>query len=179
PVPYENISFYNELVKDSLEKGAKIINTKKKDIETLFHPKILYPVNKDMKISYLEQFGPIVPIMPFKNIEDVLEMISLSNYGQQCSIFGKDHNIIGNMIDVLINQVSRINLNTQCQRGPDSFPFAGRKDSAVGTLSISDALKIFSIRTLVSAKITEENKKLYENILKDNSSDFLKRDILF
>ena len=56
-------------------------------------------------------------------------------------------------------QVSRINLNSQCQRGPDAFPFTGRKASAEGTLSVTDALRVFSIRTLVAARDDQANGK--------------------
>jgi glyceraldehyde-3-phosphate dehydrogenase (NADP+) len=45
-----------------------------------------------------------------------------------------------------------VNVNTQCRRGPDVFPFTGRKDSAMGTLSIVDALRTFSIRSLVAVR---------------------------
>ena len=62
-----------------------------------------------------------------------------SNYGQQVSIFGSDPDQIARLIDPLVNQVCRVNINSQCQRGPDTFPFTGRKDSAEGTLSVSDA----------------------------------------
>ena len=58
---------------------------------------------------------------------------------------------IDSTLDKAANQVGRINLNTQCQRGPDTFPFSGRKDSAEGTLSVSDALRVFSIRTIVAS----------------------------
>ena len=53
---------------------------------------------------------------------------------------------IAELIDPLVNQVCRVNINSQCQRGPDTFPFTGRKNSAEGTLSMSDALRVFSIR---------------------------------
>ena len=48
-----------------------------------------------------------------------------------------------------------MNVNTQCRRGPDVYPFAGRKDSAVGTLSVTDALRVFSIRSMVAAPDAE------------------------
>ncbi len=179
PVHIENIKFYNELVLDAKEKGAKILNKSAKDNLSIFYPKVLFPVTKDMRVFNEEQFGPIVPIVTFSNINEPIDYIVDSNYGQQCSIFSRDSMILGKMIDLLINQVSRINLNSQCQRGPDSFPFTGRKDSAVGTLSISDALKVFSIRTVVSAKLTNENKKLYKDIIEKNQSSFLKKEILF
>jgi hypothetical protein len=48
------------------------------------------------------------------------------------------------------------NVNTQCRRGPDVFPFTGRKDSAFGTLSVYDALRSFSIRSLVAVTQKEQ-----------------------
>jgi aldehyde dehydrogenase (NAD+) len=53
-----------------------------------------------------------------------------------------------------------VNINCQCQRGPDVFPFTGRKDSAEGTLSVTDALRSFSIRSMIAAKQTDDSKKI-------------------
>jgi glyceraldehyde-3-phosphate dehydrogenase (NADP+) len=46
----------------------------------------------------------------------------------------------------MANCVARININSQCQRSPDTFPFTGRKSSASGTLSVKDALRVMSVR---------------------------------
>jgi glyceraldehyde-3-phosphate dehydrogenase (NADP+) len=75
--------------------------------------------------------------------------------------------------------VCRLNINSQRQRGPDTFPFTGRKDAAEGTLSVSDALRVFSIRSLVAAKSTEMIKEIITTILKENRSDFLSTDFIF
>jgi len=72
-----------------------------------------------------------------------------------------------------------VNINSQCQRGPDSFPFTGRKDSAEGTLSVSDALRVFSIRTLVAAKNTQANRELLTTIVRERQSSFLNTDFIF
>ncbi len=108
-----------------------------------------------------------------------LRYIVESNYGQQVSVFGRDPAALGALIDPLVNQVCRVNLNSQCQRGPDVFPFTGRKDSAEGTLSVSDALRVFSIRALVAAKGTDENKALVTEILRERRSNWLSTDFLF
>ena len=89
------------------------------------------------------------------------------------SIFGVSADVIADLIDPLVNQVCRVNINSQCQRGPDTFPFTGRKDSAEGTLSVSDALRVFSIRSLVAAKDTDPNKKIINEIVKEHKSSFL------
>ena len=112
-----------------------------------------------MKLYREEQFGPIIPVMPFDDVETALEYVITSDHGQQVSIFGSDPGQIGALVDPLVNQVCRVNINCQCQRGPDVFPFAGRKDSAEGTLSVTDALRAFSIRSMVAAKQTEASKR--------------------
>ncbi|MCL4839822.1 MAG: NADP-dependent glyceraldehyde-3-phosphate dehydrogenase, partial [Thermoanaerobaculia bacterium] len=76
-------------------------------------------------------------------------------------------------------QVCRVNLNCQCQRGPDVFPFTGRKDSAEGTLSVSDALRVFSIRSLVAAKANDANEEIVTEIVRGRHSRFLTTDFLF
>jgi glyceraldehyde-3-phosphate dehydrogenase (NADP+) len=101
-----------------------------------------------------------------------------SDYGQQVSLFGSNTNLIGEIIDTMVNQVCRVNINSQCQRGPDTFPFTGRKDSAEGTLSVSDALRVFTIRTLVAAKETEANRQILKTIVTERKSRFLSTDFI-
>ena len=168
------------LVDDAVQHGAKIMNEGGGQIlNTFFSPAVLYPVNDKMRVYTEEQFGPVVPIRSYENEEEVIEYVINSNFGQQLSIFGKDSKDIAHLIDAFANQVGRININTQCQRGPDTFPFNGRKDSAEGTLSVTDALRVFSIRSLVATKITDENKKIIGNIIRNRESAFLSTDYIF
>lgn len=74
---------------------------------------------------------------------------------------------------------SHLNLNSRSQRGPDTFPFTGRKDSAEGTLSVSDALRVFSIRSLVAAKEGDTNEAIIRQIVQERRSHFLSTDFLF
>jgi glyceraldehyde-3-phosphate dehydrogenase (NADP+) len=103
----------------------------------------------------------------------------LSEYGQQVALFGRDRQRMASLVDALVNQVSRINLNSQCRRGPDTFPFTGRKDSAEGTLSVSDALRAFSIRTVVATASNDDNKALVSDIVVGRMSSFLSTDYIF
>ena len=102
-----------------------------------------------------------------------------SPYGQQASIFGSVPEAVAQLVDPLINQVCRVNINSQCQRGPDSYPFCGRKNSAEGTLSVFDALRAFSIRSLVAAKKNELNEEILSAIVTKRMSNFLRTDYLF
>ena len=172
-------AYLHQLVDDAIEKGAKICNEGGgRSFHSFFAPTVLFPVKPGMRIFEEEQFGPVVPIISFDSIEEPVNYMVESQYGQQVSIFGTDPAEIAKLIDPLINQVCRVNINTKCQRGPDIYPFNGRKDSAEGTLSVHDALRVFSIRTMVATRDNEENRQLFTDILEDRSSNFLSTDFL-
>jgi glyceraldehyde-3-phosphate dehydrogenase (NADP+) len=169
-----------ELVDEAIAGGASVINEGGGTIEhTLFRPAVLYPTTPEMRICQVEQFGPVTPILPYDDEQEVIDWVANSAYGQQVAIFGQDPQRLSKLIDPLVNLVCRVNLNSQCQRGPDTFPFTGRKDSAEGTLSVSDALRVFSIRSLVAAKMTDANQGIVSDIVVGRHSKFLSTDFLF
>lgn len=181
PLPEEEkFKYLNDCIADAESKGAKIMNENGAiQNGTLFFPAVLYPVIDGMKLYREEQFGPIVPIVSFKELQEPIDYMITSNFGQQVSIFGTDTHEISHLIDGLVNQVSRVNLNVQCQRGPDTFPFTGRKDSAEGTLSVYDALRSFSIRTVVATKENKDNKAIINKIVTEGESNFLSTKFIF
>ncbi len=175
PLPEPNKPAYlTELIEDAKLHGAKVMNEHGgENFKSIFFPALLYPVTSKMKVWHEEQFGPVVPVVPFENLDEPIDYIHESSHGQQVAIFGTDVNEISELIDETVNQVSRVNINAQCQRGPDSFPFTGRKDSAEGTLSVTAALRSFSIRTVVATKATQSNKDIVNAIVENQQSNFL------
>lgn len=174
------VDYLKGLVADAEKYGAKVVNDDGGEtLETFFYPAMIYPVNDKMRIYYEEQFGPVIPIASFSDDEEVIRYVVNSNFGQQVSIFGTDSKRVARLMDAFVNQVGRINLNAQAQRGPDTFPFNGRKDSAEGTLSVSDALRVFSIRTIVATKNTDANKQMISTIIRNRESAFLSTDYIF
>jgi len=173
-------AYLKECIDDAVAHGASIINENGgSTVESFVYPAIVYPVNKDMKLYTEEQFGPVIPVVAFDDLEEPIQYLIDSTHGQQVSIFSDDNEEVATLIDPLVNQVSRVNVNCQCQRGPDVFPFTGRKDSAEGTLSVVDALRSFSIRSLVASKLNDSNKHLINEIVDSNSSNFLSTKFLF
>lgn len=179
PEPQKPV-YIKECIDDAVAQGAKVIN---ENGGATFHsfvfPAVVYPVKKGMKLYTEEQFGPIVPIATFDYIEEPIQYLIDSEHGQQVSIFGTDSVQIASLIDPLVNQVCRVNINAQCQRGPDTFPFAGRKDSGETTLSVTDALRAFSVRTMVATKLNPENKEILNHIVEHNESKFLSTRFIF
>ncbi|WP_179374630.1 NADP-dependent glyceraldehyde-3-phosphate dehydrogenase [Winogradskyella wichelsiae] len=180
PLPEpEKPAYIQELIDDATIKGAKVINTKGGETtENYIFPAVLFPVSKDMRVFQEEQFGPVIPIVPFSDIEEPLDDMAESNYGQQVSLFGKDVKTLAPLIDTLVNLVCRVNLNSSCQRGPDVYPFTGRKDSAVATLSVHDALRSFSIRTFVASKDNDYNNAILKDLMDSKASNFVSTDYI-
>ena len=180
PVPEPGkVDYLRGLVEDALAHGARIVNENGGETaHSFFYPAVLYPVNDKMRIYHEEQFGAVVPIVPFDHDEEAIRYVVNSNFGQQVSIFGNDSKRIAGLMDAFVNQVGRINLNSQSQRSPDTFPFNGRKDSAEGTLSVADALRVFSIRTLVATRSNDVNKQIMSTIIRNRESAFLSTDYI-
>ena len=168
-------AYLKGLIDEAVKKGAVLANPERggKTEGSIFYPAILSQVSLDSRVASEEQFGPVIPVREFENMQEVEEYIMDSPYGNQASLFGQDPDKMGLMIDHLSNQVCRINLNSQCQRGPDVYPFTGRKNSAEGTLSVYDALRSFSIRCMVAAKQDQAGKQVIQGILHSESSRFL------
>lgn len=149
--------YLQELIDDAKASGATVINECGGQTDrTLVFPSVLYPVTKAMRAFHEEQFGPLVAIGRYAEIEEVLQHLSDVTFGQQVSVFtgtaidgGAE---LARMLDACALTTCRVNVNSQCQRGPDSFPFAGRKSSALGTISISEVLRAVSVETLVAGK---------------------------
>jgi acyl-CoA reductase-like NAD-dependent aldehyde dehydrogenase len=173
-------AYLKDCIDDAKANGANIMNENGgTTVESFVYPAVVYPVNSKMKLYREEQFGPLIPVVPFNDLEETIDYLIESPHGQQVSIFSQDDKELASLIDPLVNQVSRVNINCQCQRGPDVFPFTGRKDSAEGTLSVVDALRSFSIRSLVAAKLTDDNKKLINEIVSEHESNFLSTKFIF
>ncbi|KNC79104.1 hypothetical protein SARC_08489 [Sphaeroforma arctica JP610] len=175
PLPEEGKPKYlEEVIADAESKGAKAINRHAKQSDrTLVQPTVLYPCNSDMRCAKEEQFGPLVPIVPYESNEELEQYMIETHYGQQAAVFSTDSNTLPRLVDFLAHHVTRINLNAQCQRGPDVMPFSGRKVSASGTLSLHDALRTMSIRVAVATKATKENIDIVSAILRDGQSNVL------
>jgi len=162
PLASTKPEYMNELVEDAKQKGAKVINEGGAHWDrTLFFPAVVYPVTKDMKIWHEEQFGPVLPVAVYESMNEVYDYLEQMHFGQQSAIFtskqaeAEPTKELSQLLDVCALSTCRVNLNMQCSRGPDCFPFAGRRSSALGTISVTEALRAVSVETMVATKKRE------------------------
>lgn len=168
----ERIPYLHELVRDALNKGARIGNKNGgKSFESIFVPTVLYQLNSKMRIYWEEQFGPVIPVVSYHDLKEPVAYLSSSPFGQQLSIFGTKTQKLMGLINLVKNQVSRVNINTKCQRGPDLFPFTGKKDSAHGDFSTLNILDHFSSRAVVAARENELSELLFRRLRKPKNQE--------
>ncbi len=130
-------NYVMELIQDALtQKAELIIGNKAKS--NLVSPTIIDHVTEDMKLAWDEPFGPVLPIIRIDNIPDMIELINKSKFGLQASIFSQNLEQAFNLASYL--EVGTVNINGKSQRGPDSFPFLGVKDSGLGVQGIRETL---------------------------------------
>jgi glyceraldehyde-3-phosphate dehydrogenase (NADP+) len=156
-------AYLESLIDDAVAKGAELVNFSAGGATlagALFTPAVIFPVSPSMRIFTEEQFGPVVPISSFEDAIEVHTAARDSWNGQQAAIFTKDPETAAPLVDMLSSIVGRINLNSQCSRGPDAFPFSGRRSSAIGTMSVTEALRAFSVEVVLAFPDNETNEAL-------------------
>lgn len=134
-------------------------------------PAVVGPVTPAMRLWHEEQFGPVIPIGVYSNQTELIDLIAAMPYGQQAAIFTSDAEESAPLVDALSTIVGRININTQCGRSPDVIPFSARRSSAMGTMSINDALTTFSVQTVVAGKASAANNAVMTGF--EQHSNFL------
>jgi len=126
-----------DLISDAREKGAQILTGGNKK-NGIIVPTLCDYVTKEMRLYTEEPFGPVLPIIRIKSVEDALEKANDSKYGLQADIFTQNINTAFYIANNL--NAGTVQINGKSDRGPDNFPFPGIKDSGMGVAGIRDAL---------------------------------------
>ena len=146
--------FVWELMQDAKQKGAKLVIGEKRE-GNLIYPTLYDYVTTEMRLAWEEPFGPVLPVMRVKNMEEAIEIANESEYGLQSSIFSENIDRAFYVADKL--EVGTVQINNKTERGPDHFPFLGVKSSGLGTQGIR-----YSIETMTRPKATVINLRTPE-----------------
>ena len=133
-----------------------------------------------MKLYLEEQFGPIAPIAVYKEVNEPLSWIAENKYGLQSAVFGYDPTALAHVVDALAMAEGRVNINSPDKRGPDVFPFTGKKNSALGMMNAKEALRLFAIPTIVATTLGDErNVPAVEGLIRSGKSNFFNQSFVF
>jgi len=105
--------FIEGLIEDAQEKGAKALTQIKRE-KNLLWPVLFDHVTLDMRIAWEEPFGPILPLIRIKSLDEAIEICNGSEYGLQTSVFTKNivqaFDIAGKGIADAVSMVEAIRL---------------------------------------------------------------------
>ena len=113
------------------KEGAKLLTGGKRvgNKGWFVEPTVFSDVNDDMTIAKEEIFGPVMSIMKFKTVDEVIQRANNSNYGLGAGIVTKN-------LDNAIKISNALRAGTVYVNSYDVFdantPFGGYKDSGVG-----------------------------------------------
>ncbi|MFT5871918.1 MAG: glyceraldehyde-3-phosphate dehydrogenase (NADP+) [Clostridium sp.] len=142
----KSADYVQELIDDAISHGANLLCGNKR-INNLIYPTLFDNVTADMRLAWEEPFGPVLPIIRVKNIEEAIEMANSSEYGLQSCVYTKNIDDAFNIANRL--DVGTVQINNKPERGPDNFPFSGTKSSGMGTQGIR-----YSIEAMTRSKST-------------------------
>ena len=157
-----NFDRVQALLEDAKENGAKVeFGGEMNKQDRYIQPTLLSNINMEMKIMQDEIFGPILPVVPFKNKEDVTELLNsfpsplalyiMSNNKDNTKYF-LDHTVAGG---TCINELMLTSVNPH-------LPFGGVNNSGVGKTGGKHSFMDFSNqRGVIKRKYGNSIKLIY------------------
>ena len=126
---YERVKM---LVSDALSHGVTAVTggAAMDRAGYFFQPTILTGAHEGLRIVDEEQFGPALPVMTYRSVDEVLERANNTNFGLSGSVWGGDTERAAQVASQL--ECGTIWVNTHLQLAPNQ-PFGGFKWSGVGT----------------------------------------------
>ncbi len=122
-----------ELVEDARSKGGKILTgggrSSRFDKGYWFEPTVLREVNGSMKLMSEEPFAPVMPLLDFSKLDDVIAAANDTPYGLAAYVFTNDLTVATRMAEGL--EAGIIGINDPVPATPQC-PFGGMKESGLG-----------------------------------------------
>ena len=118
-------------ISDAISKGANLLSGGKKHSlgGKFFEPTVLSGVDKRMKITQEETFGPVAPLFKFSNEEDVIEQANDTIFGLASYFYARDLSRVWRVAESL--EYGMVGVNTGLI-STEVAPFGGVKQSGLG-----------------------------------------------
>jgi aldehyde dehydrogenase (NAD+) len=134
--------YLEDVTKKAVAQGAKILLGGKRK-GALLEPTVITDVPGDAQMVMCESFGPLAPILSFKDIDDAIALSNSTAYGLSAGV------VTNNMQDAIrfIKElkVGTVNINEVPGYRIENSPFGGIKDSGLGIKEgVIEAMKCFS-----------------------------------
>jgi glyceraldehyde-3-phosphate dehydrogenase (NADP+) len=135
-----------EWVAEARKAGAKVLLGGERR-GAVVPPTVLTDVKRDMKVSCLEVFAPLVTVMAYEEFADALAEVNDSSYGLQAGVFTRDASLIFRAYEAL--EVGGVVAGDVPTFRIDHMPYGGVKDSGQGREGARYAMEEMTERKLL------------------------------
>ncbi len=134
--------YLENVVQQAVAQGAKVLLGGKRD-GALLEPTVITEVPRDAVMVMQESFGPLAPVLTFKDIDDAIALSNSTSYGLSSGIVTRNMNDAIRFVKEL--KVGTVNINEVPGYRIESSPFGGVKDSGLGIKEgVIEAMKCFT-----------------------------------
>ncbi|KOC19789.1 DeoR faimly transcriptional regulator [Comamonas testosteroni] len=132
---------FENVVNEAIEDGAKLLAGHVRS-GALYAPTVLDHVKPEMTVALQETFGPVSPVIRFKDIDEAIRISNGTAYGLSSSV-------CTNRLDYITRFVRELNVGSVNVREVPGYrleltPFGGIKDSGLGYKEgVLEAMKSF------------------------------------
>lgn len=157
----KQIQIVADLVQDALKNGATLLTGQGWDFKSRrIPPMVIENTTHAMRINQEEIFGPVLPIMKFKDETDAIKLANDSQFGLSASVWTKDKERAIRVSKKI--QTGNISVNNvMLSEGNHDLPFGGVKDSGIGRYKGIHGLRSFC--NIKSILIDADSKKIEAN----------------
>lgn len=122
-----------QLVADSVAMGAQVLTggqrTETKERGYFYDPTVVTNLTPEMPLYREEIFGPVMPIVPFEDVDQALALANATEYGLAAYVQTNNLNIAMHMYEEL--EYGMVAVNDWLPSTPEA-PFGGVKQSGIG-----------------------------------------------
>jgi len=144
------------LVEDAKKHGAKVLAGGKRSDKFergyFFEPTVLKELPVQAKVLTEEPFAPVMPLLDFTKIDEVIKQANNTRYGLAAYVFTNDLTIAWKMADGL--EAGIIGINDPVPSTPQC-PFGGMKESGLGRECGHEGLEAYLETKFVSFKLRD------------------------
>jgi aldehyde dehydrogenase (NAD+) len=134
--------YLENVVNKAVQQGAKVLYGGKRT-GALLEPTVITDVPRDADMVMHESFGPLAPVLTFKDIDDAIALSNSTAYGLSSGIV--THNMDYALRFIKELKVGTVNINEVPGYRIESSPFGGIKDSGLGIKEgVIEAMKCFT-----------------------------------
>lgn len=139
PVNNKNqYDFVNQLIENAKKTKAAVLSLGEKlepdqwDNGYYIHPTVVVAPNHDDEIVQKEQFGPVIPLIPYRAEEEVIRWANETEYGLGSSVWSNDFERALRVARQIEAGMTGINGRQHSRLGAKVRPFGGVKQSGIG-----------------------------------------------